>query len=171
MTQKRCRSNFWLIILATVCLVGFIQPAQARSKCDHVEGRFEGVFEFTSFDPVTNAPLTGAAHGTITGDLAGIFSAVYFNFEFKSNGDIALNGSHTFIGGNPAEGNGLFTFDDILLSPDPTTPNKVLANALLQVVGGTGIYKKGKKGATGLLHSGDGGVDFNNQPPGVGVLS
>ena len=167
MMWKRYTFSFWLITLVAFSFVGFLQPAQARSRCDRVEGRFEGVFMFTN---ATGAPVTGKASGALTGDLAGTFSAEYFNFVFHDTVATSLHGRHAFFVGGPTAGNVLLTFDKILLFPDPANANKVTADSILEIVGGTGIYE----GATGLLNTGDGGVDFSPDPsipPGAGKLS
>jgi hypothetical protein len=139
------------IALVMAVAVGGAEARDNPLGCEHVEGRFEGEFEFTG-------PGAGAAEGTVTGDLAGTFSAEYFNFESRGNGAIALNGVHTLVVGDPADGNVLVTFDEILLLPD-LDPDKVHANARLYVDSeeGTGVYA----GTTGLLHTGDGGVDLS----------
>jgi len=161
--MKRTLSSVISVLSFTSLLgLGIDSRVQAQSNCVHVQGRFEGVFGFTN-PPGT--PSTGAAEGDVTGDLAGTFSALYDDFVFHSNGAIALHGEHTLAVGvaDPAEidcdsQNCLFTDDAILLLPDPD-PNKVRASSRLYIVGGTGLYE----GATGLLHTGHGGVDFSQE--------
>ena len=159
--------NYWFIVLTLCCSLSVLQPAQAHARCDRVEGRFEGVFEFTN---APGEPTTGKASGKLTGDLAGTFSAEYFNFVVFDKVATTLNGRHAFSVGGSAAGNVLLTFDKILLFPDPTNANKVTADSILEIVGGTGIYE----GAIGSLDTGNGGVDFTPDPSiptGAGKLS
>ena len=122
-----------------------------------MQGRFEGVFEFTN---AAGQPTTGKASGTTTGDLAGTFSAEYFNFVVTDAVATTLNGRHVVFVGGPAAGNVVLTFDNIILFPDPTNGNKFTAHSVLTIGGGTGVYTD----ATGSLATGNGGVDFTPDP-------
>ena len=123
--------------------------------CTHVSGSFVfAVFQFTS---ATRA----IGDGTITGDLAGTFAAVYNLVPAPGNtndGLLRFDATHTIttVGGT------VTTHDDILLRTDAdgiTRPHSEIT-----VVGGTGAYA----GATGLLH-GAGALNLSTQPPGGSI--
>jgi len=110
----------------------------AHMACEHVSG----VFVFTKFQ--FTSQTTAVGEGTLQGDLAGGFSAQYFDIEQRGNGVIHMHAHHTITRSTGT----IRTSDEILLLPDQD-PAVGRPNSRLHVIGGTGAYD----GATGLLHT------------------
>src|SRR5438876_10978556 len=80
----------------------------ARMTCEHVDGAFVITkFQFTS-------QTTAVGEGTLQGDLAGGFSAEYFDIEQRGNGAIHMRAHHTITRSTGT----IRTSDEILLLPD-----------------------------------------------------
>jgi hypothetical protein len=126
-------ASLMLGLLATLGLLTCAPSAHAQGKSGKVSGSFEGNLIF-------GVPLR--SEGTITGDLAGTFTAVYFNFETRPDGTITAVGLHTFV---TADGY-IFTKDEIILHPTDD-PAVVTSTSHLHIIGGTGQYDQ----ATGLI--------------------
>ena len=110
----------------------------AHMACEHVSGAFVFTkFQFTS-------QTTAVGEGTLLGDLAGGFSAEYFDIEQRGNGAIQMRAHHTITRSTGT----IRTSDEILLLPDQD-PAVGRPNSRLHVIGGTGAYDR----ATGLLHT------------------
>ena len=117
--------------------------------CEHVHG----AFVFSSF--AFTGPTTAVGAGTVRGNLAGTFTAEYFDIAPQADGVIQMHAHHTITRRHGT----IMTSDEIRLLPDPD-PAWVRPSSRLEVTGGTGAYK----GATGLLLT-DGRVNLNVVPP------
>src|SRR5437899_12913303 len=119
-------------------LAASAQQLAAPPACGHVSGAFVfTTFQFTS-------QTTAVGEGTLQGDLAGGFSAEYFDIEQRGNGAIHMRAHHTITRSTGT----IRTSDEILLLPDQD-PAVGRPNSRLHVIGGTGAYAR----ATGLLHT------------------
>jgi hypothetical protein len=114
------------------------QQLAAPPACEHVSGAFVfTTFRFTS-------QTTAVAAGTLQGDLAGRFSAEYFDIQQRGSGVSHMLAHHTITRSTGT----IRTSDEILLLPDQD-PAVGRPNSRLDVIGGTGAYD----GARGLLHT------------------
>jgi hypothetical protein len=119
-------------------LAASAEQIAAPTACEHVSGAFVFTkFQFTS-------QTTAVGEGTLQGDLAGGFSAEYFDIEQRGNGVIYMHAHHTITRSTGT----LRTSDEILLLPDQD-PAVARPDSRLDVIGGTGAYDR----ATGLLHT------------------
>ena len=119
-------------------LAASAEQIAAQMACEHVSGAFVFTkFQFTS-------QTTAVGEGTLRGDLAGGFSAEYFDIEQRGNGAIHMRAHHTITRSTGT----IRTSDVILLLPDQD-PAVGRPNSRLDVIGGTGAYDR----ATGLLHT------------------
>ena len=124
--------------LNTANFTASAEQLAAQTDCEHVSGAFVFTrFQFTS-------QTTAVGEGTLQGDLAGGFSAEYFDIEQRGNGAIHMRAHHTITRSTGT----IRTSDEILLLPDQD-PAVGRPNSRLHVIGGTGAYD----GATGLLHT------------------
>jgi hypothetical protein len=120
-----------------------------KPDCEHVRG----AFVFTRF--AFTGPTTAVGAGTVRGNLAGTFTAEYFDIAPQADGVINMHAHHTIT----RRSGTIMTSDEIRLLPDPN-PAWVRPRSRLEVTGGTGAYQ----GATGLLLT-DGRVNLNEVPP------
>ena len=119
-------------------LAASAEQIAAQIPCEQVSGAFVFTkFQFTS-------QTTAVGEGTLQGDLAGGFSAEYFDIEQRGNGAIHMRAHHTITRSTGT----IRTSDEILLLPDQD-PAVGRPNSRLDVIGGTGAYDR----ATGLLHT------------------
>ena len=146
--RNRACDSLVLGLFATLGLLTCAPSAYAQGNAGKVSGSFEG-------NLIIGVPLR--AEGTITGDLAGTVTAVYFNFETRPDGTITAVGLHTLV---TADGY-IFTKDEIILHPTDD-PAVVTSSSHLHIIGGTGKYDH----ATGLIKIVSGTGNFA-----TGVLS